>query len=356
MFIVEKFCRLFNQVYSLHSTLYLYHYIIFIFQLTMTCVTTLFLSLLLCPNHQSTYPPPNASHFPTFPLWTNCFAMPYVLSTNMTGVQAEETGAEEVILKYPGLYNYSQELEMKMANGCKVSLVNEDTPLCLMNMSSNFSIQCPADPDLELHLHVFTAAGVVSLLSLFIIFIVYWYVPDFKTLHGKIVQSNVISMACVTIFLIIIYNGSAILNDLLCMIIGYFGYFSSISMFCWMTLMCFDLSYTLLQVRYPPTNLSNPSYKVCFLLYIWMGFWDIPDSWAHSSHLKQTCSADSDLNPGIGEDACFISTEGNKLLNLFHLPILLTLLFNMSIFTIIFLTKSKIRTREESIRYNRICL
>ena len=286
----------------------------------------------------------------------------YVLSPNMTGVQIEEAGSKQEtprqdILQHPGLDNSSQELEMgEMTDGWKFSIINQDTPLSVMNMSSNFSIKCPADPDLQLRLHVYTAAGVVSLLPLFIIFIVYWYVPDFKTLHGKIVQSNVISMACVTIFLIIIYNGSAILNDLLCMIIGYFGYFSSISMFCWMTLMCFDLSYTLLQVRYPPTNLSNPSYKVCFLLYIWMGFWDIPDSWAHSSHLKQTCSADSDLNPGIGEDACFISTEGNKLLNLFHLPILLTLLFNMSIFTIIFLTKSKIRTREESIRYNRICL
>ena len=309
-------------------------------------MTTLFLSLLLCPNHQSTYPPPNASHFPIFPLWTNCFAMPYVLSTNMTGVQAEETGAEEVILKYPGLYNYSQELEMKMANGCKVSLVNEDTPLCLMNMSSNFSIQCPADPDLELHLHVFTAAGVVSLLSLFIIFIVYWYVPHFKTLHGKIVLSNVISMAFVTIFLIIVYNGSASLNDLLCMLIGYFGYFSSISMFCWMTVMCFDLSYTFLQDGYSPPNLSDPCRRfACYSICGW-GFGIFLT--AGLIVLQQTCSAELDFNPRIGDEICFISTKGNKLLYLFHLPIFITLLFNISIFVIIiiFLTKSKIKTRE----------
>ena len=127
--------------------------------------------------------------------------------------------------------------------------------------------------------------------------------------------------------------------------IGYFGYFSSISMFCWMTVMCFDLSYTLLQVGYSPPHLSDPSTRFAsFSIFGWGSGIFLT---AGLIVLKHTFSVESDFNPGIGEDACFISTEGNKLLNLFHLPILLTLLFNMSIFTIIiFLTKSKIRTRD----------
>ena len=235
---------------------------------------------------------------------------------------------------------------MKMTDGCNFSLVHQDTPLCLMNMSSNFSIQCPTDPDLELHLHVYTAAGVVSLLSLFIIFIVYWYVPDFKTLHGKIVQSNVISMALVTIFLIIVYNGSHILNDLLCTFIGYFGYFSSISMFCWTTVMCFDLSYTLLQDGYSPPSLSDRCTR--FASYSIFGWGSGIFLTAGLIVLQQTCSAESDFNPWIGDEICFISTKGNKLLYLFHLPIFITLLLNISIFVIIiiFLTKSEIKTRE----------
>ena len=102
----------------------------------------------------------------------------------MTGVQIEKAGSQQEpqkqdILQHPGLDNGSNELEMgKMTDGWNCSLINHDTPSCVMNMSSNFSIQCPADPDLQVHLRVYTAAGVVSLLSLLIIFIVYWYVPD----------------------------------------------------------------------------------------------------------------------------------------------------------------------------------
>ena len=50
----------------------------------------------------------------------------------------------------------------------------------------------------------------------------------------------------------------------------------------------------------------------------------------------------SDLNAEIGNQMCFISTNGNKFLYLFHLPILIMMMLNISFFTtiIIFITKS----------------
>ena len=53
---------------------------------------------------------------------------------------------------------------------------------------------------------MFTIFGVVSLVSLSIVFIVYWVIPEFNSLHGKIVLSNVVSIAFLTSFILIVYN------------------------------------------------------------------------------------------------------------------------------------------------------
>ena len=239
-----------------------------------------------------------------------------------------------------------------MTDGWNNSIINQDTSyFCVENITSNSS-----NPDWLAHLNilnVYTAAGVVSLISLFIIFLVYWYVPHFNTLHGRIVLSNAISITFVTIFLITVYNGGSILNEHFCTIIGYFGYFSSISMFCWMTIMCFDLSYTLLQVGYSPPNLSLC--RIRFASYSLLGWGSGIVLTSGLLVLQHMSSEESDFNPGIGDDVCFISMKSNTLLYLFHLPILIILLFNISVFLtiIIFLTKSKFKTRKAraSIRY-----
>ena len=197
-------------------------------------------------------------------------------------------------------------------------------------------------------MNIYTCAGVVSLLSLLIIFIVYWYVPDFNTLPGRIVLSNVISITLVTVFLLTVYN--APLDDidkLLCTIIGFFGYFSSISMFSWMTIMCFDLSSTLFREDF----CHNSKYGARFASYSLIG-WGVGLSLMIGLLLLQnTLTVESDFNPDIGDNVCFISNEGNKRLFLFHFPILLTMLFNIAVFIsiIIFILQSKFRTKEAGV-------
>ena len=208
-------------------------------------------------------------------------------------------------------------------------------------------IQCPGTRDwmaLRNILAVFTGAGVVSLLSLLVIFIVYWCVPDFNTLHGSIVLNNVVSITFVTIFLITVFNAN--LHGLPCTIIGYFGYFSSISMFSWMSIMCFDLSYTLLQNDFSAPKSSR--HHVRFAAYSFIGWGSGIVLMLGLFFLQQTMPAYSDYNPLIGEEICFIGRKGYKLLYLFHLPILIIMLFNISIFIIIiiFLTKAKTNTKE----------
>ena len=156
--------------------------------------------------------------------------------------------------------------------------------------------------------------------------------------------SNVISIALSTIFLLTVYNAE--LDQLLCKIIGYFGYFFSISMFCWMTVMCYDLCSTLLREEFPPQLRS--SQHIRFVSYSLIGWGSGVFLTAGLLLLQQITPPGSDFNPGIGDQTCFISMEGNKLLYLFHLPILIMMLMNITFFVIIiiFLTTAAIKTKE----------
>ena len=88
---------------------------------------------------------------------------------------------------------------------------------------------------------------------------IYLALPNLRNLPGKIVLSNVVAVTATTIVLIISYNVARDVNDDLhpidtsvehlmrisessCIILGHFLYYFGISMFCWMTIMCYDLS------------------------------------------------------------------------------------------------------------------
>ena len=64
----------------------------------------------------------------------------------------------------------------------------------------------------------------------------------------------------------------------LCVSLGYFGYFSSMGMFSWTTIMSFDLGWTF--TRYFPTLLRFPKWAHLKLLWwwVWGGIWRLPSS------------------------------------------------------------------------------
>ena len=98
---------------------------------------------------------------------------------------------------------------------------------------------------------------------------VYFSLPTLKNLPGKIVLSNVTSILLTTKLLIIIYNvqkkqdhfeGQETLAEgeflilvpsYLCLGLGYALYYTGISMFCWMSVMCIDLCWTLARATIP---------------------------------------------------------------------------------------------------------
>ena len=160
-------------------------------------------------------------------------------------------------------------------------------------------------------------------------------VPGLNNLYGKIIFNNVVSMSLNTTYFIVVWNTS-FENDFSCKIFGYFGYFSSMSMFSWMAVLSFHLFCSTQDVL--PRSRG-------FMLYSIMGWGFGTVLTMGLLFLENFLPPNSDFHPGIGDSSCFISTEGNKLLFLLHIPTLIMMLINMSFFIII--TFSNIRDQHK---------
>ena len=183
----------------------------------------------------------------------------------------------------------------------------------------------------------FTALGIVSLLFLLITFVVYVSVPELFNLHGKIIVANVFSIFMVSLYLIIVYNVS-MANSILCVMLGYAGYFFSISMFGWMTANCLDLCFTFCN----SLRITEDSPSSKFRLYS-AGAWGLPTFLTSLLFAAdQLLPEKSSLKPGVGQDHCFIRAGGLQRITFFHIPVLLLMVLNLIlyIFTIHSLTKN----------------
>ena len=197
---------------------------------------------------------------------------------------------------------------------------------------------------------MFTVFGIISLLSLFIVFLVYFFIPEFNTLHGKIVISNVFSISFLTIFLLFVFNVHFYQTNVFCKFIGYFGFFSSMSMFLWMSIMCWDLHSSFSE----DSGLSGPGHhNRRFIIYSIVG-WGLSFLLALLLLLLEfLLPFDSDFHAGFGAVTCFISPAGNKLLFLFHIPILIMLIFNIYSFFRIVINLTRTHKNTEQARASR---
>jgi hypothetical protein len=183
-----------------------------------------------------------------------------------------------------------------------------------------------------------TASCIISCIFLAITFLVYIFVPELDNLHGKIVLSNVFTIFLLTTYLLIVYNGSTYLHGILCKIAGYSGYFLTMSMFTWMTIMSFDLCWTFLRAKVPRAG----SALLKFLIYSGV-------AWGASAAL--TCaviSADLLLEeqednrilgwvkPNVGIQKCFLQDKSQGLY--LHVPIMLLMVVNGVFFIITTIT------------------
>ena len=158
-------------------------------------------------------------------------------------------------------------------------------------------------------------------------FLVYVILPDFKNLHGKIVLSNIVSIALITIYSIIVFNIDT--SSWLCTPSGYVGYFSSLSMFFWMTIMCLDLCLTFSRTQV--SNNSSETFK--FFIYSLL-CWGLPLTLTMLLlMLHYLIPQDSFLYPAVGEDKCFLNGENFSEIIFFFVPMMTTMILNFFIYT-----------------------
>ena len=104
---------------------------------------------------------------------------------------------------------------------------------------------------------LYIVCAILSLGCLTITFLIYWFIPSYNHLAGKIVLINVVFTALLSGFLLLFFfvapstfhlgcaqqgnKACLFLRSYSCSLIGYFGFFTFIGAFAWMTVMGLDL-------------------------------------------------------------------------------------------------------------------
>ena len=102
-----------------------------------------------------------------------------------------------------------------------------------------------------------TVLGLLSILLLLLTLLVYILLPELHNLHGYLVTSNLLVNILQTAFLLLVFNLSHWLPDMACQILGYLGYFLTMAMFAWMTVLSIDLAWTLNRSRWSDGSLTQ---------------------------------------------------------------------------------------------------
>jgi len=171
---------------------------------------------------------------------------------------------------------------------------------------------------------IYTALGVISVLALLLTIIVYSILPGMRNLHGRILMSCAFSTLLATLYLIIVYNYDSSCT-IGCTVLGYFGLFSNLSMFSWMTIMCLNMVWTFKSMRAVDDIGSR------FLIFSALG-WGFPFLFSATTLIFQlTTHKESSFNPEIGIESCFVDDHiAYRQLIFFHLPIFILLLLNLA--------------------------
>ena len=185
-----------------------------------------------------------------------------------------------------------------------------------------------------------TIAGFVSIVFLVLTLFFYLTLPELQNFQGIIICAYILAIILTTSILIVIYNVKVAdfdehnsgeffftISDTMCKLIGYSLYFSGILMFCWMSVLCFDLFWTFVCT---PVQLQNKKNNRRLATYFTIGM---------GAPVLMTAvifSIDTfkpfKIRPDVGHESCLLSSSGARYF--FNIPILIFLAFNTIIFVI----------------------
>jgi hypothetical protein len=222
-------------------------------------------------------------------------------------------------------------------------LCKNQKPIVAQKVSDNYIVDFDLDAMNQRLRFWLTISGFLSIFFLLLTFLFYLTLPELRNFQGRIVCVYILSIVLKTSLLIVIYNVKLdlseeeetesreeffiLISETVCLTIGYSLYFSGILMFCWMSVLCFDLFWTFVCT---PIQLQNKKNTFRLFLYFAIGF-GVPTLMTLSIYLLDRFRM-FDVSPDVGLDRCFLSFNGARYF--FNVPIMILLAFNTIIFII----------------------
>ncbi|XP_061394957.1 G-protein coupled receptor Mth2-like [Musca vetustissima] len=283
------------------------------------------------------------------------------LNINMT----MDTDEEKVINLYrefiplvgrpcPNAESLTQALDMwKLNEDGTVYVFNDDALLdtvsyCLSpylyNGSNEYvlvAVSCPMKNEGGFFLTFNTYAMAISVVFLVPTVLIYLCVRELRgNLRGKLLICYLISLIGGYSIISFINISEYVLDAIPCKILGFTCYFSFMSAFLWLNVLCFDIW---LNFKDHSVDFSRQRHKYRFYyysLYVWgsamvlMGL----TMWSQSSDLVPKI-----YKPGIGDDICWLDTNKWASAIYFYWPNLIIMFFNIGTFAILSLRIYRVR-------------
>ncbi|KAH8380252.1 hypothetical protein KR009_009686 [Drosophila setifemur] len=178
--------------------------------------------------------------------------------------------------------------------------------------------------------HVFPSKGMVlSLVCMLISIAVYLYVKKLHNLHGKCFVSY---MICLFIVYLILLLDLWQLSMPFCAIAGYIGYYFVMAAFLWLSVISLHLWFNLGSRRISRFSSEYPF--LAYNLYAWGVAGLLTGIVYGVDHLVEDNPVNESWMPGVGFYICWINTFEWSAMIYFYGPMLLLIIFNITMFVL----------------------
>nr|XP_050858077.1 G-protein coupled receptor Mth2-like isoform X3 [Vespula vulgaris] len=113
---------------------------------------------------------------------------------------------------------------------------------------------------------------IISLLFLFITFVIYSIIPELNNMHGRTLRVYTSTLFFAYLFLVIVQTSSEdIISSTWCIVIAFFMYFFFLASFYWLNVMCFDIWWTFGGFRALRGSMKQRDQKkfIIYSIYAW---------------------------------------------------------------------------------------
>ncbi|XP_075163341.1 uncharacterized protein LOC142235975 [Haematobia irritans] len=200
-------------------------------------------------------------------------------------------------------------------------------------------MSCPMKSDATFSLLINTYAMALSVVFLIPTILVYLFLKDLREkLGNRILISYLFSIAVGYSIISYINISQTKFNYLACSTLGFMGYFFLMSAFVWLSVLCFDIWYSLKFCIYNSSSSQRTKRFILYSLYAWAipAFLTALVIWAEKSkHI------DVIYKPGIGVEICFLDTRKWSAAFYFYGPNTIILMFSIITFVYLICTMYK---------------